>query len=308
MASMKPVLEIDDIVPYFMNIVFDSQRLCEVVQAKLGESNSEEIAQYLVNDLGLSHGFKQAIISLLDGQIAEYKRLLDVYPSTEWAKNGSAVHVFYVECGLNTVVYSDRFEWDIFDRNADPDKFALQTRAELGLPGEFTNVISAQIRWQIIKLRAMHANPDRFMEYIRTNPIAAPQTERGLRGIDDLLDSSPAVGLIPGVIAKKATHSRDRTIRYLKRQGHAVSKNALQPVEETGVLSVKLVPIVRVTPMPEDCLNIDLAAVPELMSSPSILTDDIRRKVDNKFEQAKFFVNASRQSDYSDEDSDFDSS
>ena len=150
------VLKPNDIVPFFINVVNDSQRLYEVVQVPLNEANPTQIANNLVNDFGISHGFIEPIISLVEAQLDDFQKVAVQEPSTEWAKAGSAVHIFTLEVGIDAVVYGDMIEWDIFDEEADPDEFARKTTKELALPVEFENVISGQIRWQIIRLRAMH--------------------------------------------------------------------------------------------------------------------------------------------------------
>ena len=174
-------------------------------------------------------------------------------------------------------------EWDIFDEEADPDEFARKTTKELALPVEFENVISGQIRWQIIRLRAMHCYPEKFLNYIKENNVAAPQKQKGLRSGTDLLDASPVIGLVPGVTEKKAISSRDRHARHLKRQGHTVARGALQPAEDQGVVPVKLVPVVRGTPLPEDSTSINLAEVLNMINDEAYDNPELIEKVSHKF-------------------------
>ncbi|KAH0785537.1 SWI/SNF-related matrix-associated actin-dependent regulator of chromatin subfamily B member 1 [Histomonas meleagridis] len=279
----RTVLKPNDIVPFFINVVNDSQRLYEIVQVPLNEANPTQIANNLVEDFGISRGFIEPILSLVETQYDDFNKVSTQIPTTEWAINGSAVHILTIEVGIDAVVYGDMIEWDIFDESADPDEFARQTVKELALPVEFSNVISAQIRWQVIRLRAMHCYPERFQQYIQENRIAAPQVQKGLRSGSDLLDASPVVGLVPGVTEKKAISSRDRHARHLKRQGHTVSRGALQPDEDKGVIPVKLVPVVRGMPMPEDSPSINLAAVPSMLNDDAYDSPDLVEKVARKF-------------------------
>jgi len=161
--------------------------------------------------------------------------------------------------------------------------FAIITSKELALPVEFTNAISAQIRWQTIRFRAMHCYPEKFNEYIKTNRSAAPQTRRGIRSGTDLLDASPVIGLVPGATEKKAISSRDRLARYAKRQGHTVSRGVLQPAEDPGVIHVKLVPVVRASPLPEDNTSIDLASIPAMLDDELYEAPEVIKKVQQKF-------------------------
>jgi hypothetical protein len=216
-------------------------------------------------------------------ELDDFQKLSTQVPTTSWALSGSAVHILILEVGIDAVVYGDLIEWDIFDDTADPDEFAGLTVKELGLPVEFVNVISAQVRWQIIRFRAMHVHADRFYTFIETHPDAAPQTHRALRPRSDLKDVSPVVGLVPGVTAKKTIASRDRHARHLKRLGHAVARGALQPADDIGLTQVKVVPIVRAAPMPEDSTTIDLAVIPHLIGDPRYEKPEIVQHVQKKF-------------------------
>lgn len=303
LSNLKPVLNDDDIVPFFVNVVYDGWRLVDVVQVQLNQTDPAKIARTLVSDLELTNGFYESIFSAIEAQMQDYFEVAKQKPVTQWALDGSAVHILSIEAGLNTVVYSDMFEWDIFDEKADPDEFALITAKELALPPEFINVISAQIRYQVIRLRCMHCYPDRFTQFTHANPIAAPQILKGLRSIPELIDASPAIGLIPGQTSKNTLSSRDRRARYLKRQGHTVSSGALQPVDDAGILQVKLVPIVRASPVPEDSNTIDLALVPELLGDPTLYKEDIYKKVEHKFNSPILLTSHQNSADDSGSDS-----
>jgi hypothetical protein len=280
----RPVITEDEIGPFFINVACDGQRLYEIVQAPMNVIRPEEIARSIVTELAIPPGFRDQIQSLLEVEINDFQGLTGKVPSTEWAQAGSATHLLSLEVGVDSVVYGDLIEWDIFDDSADPDEFARLTVKELGLPAEFANAISGQIRWQVIRLRAMHCEPERLHRFIETCPAAAPQTHRALRRRAELLDASPVVGLVPGVTAKKTMASRDRHARYIKRQGHAVSRGALQPAEDSGIVHVKVVPIVRAAPMPEDGTSIDLAEVPRMISDPRYENEEVQEHVQRKFQ------------------------
>jgi len=288
----RPVLTNEEIVPFFIDVSFDAHRLFEIVQVRLCDANPETVTNSLVSDLNLSNGFKEAVLSLLESQTQDFKNLTSLYPISEYAQKGSAVHILSIEICTNTVVYSDQFEWDIFDTEANVDEFSRLTIKELGLPAEMTNTLSAQIRWQIIRFRCMHAYPDRLSQAILANPIYSPQTTRGLRSVSELIDVSPAVGLIPGREIKSSTSARNRDMRALKRQGRPVPVGALLPAENIGITNVKLVPIVRAIPQPEDSPNIDLSMLPHLYNEPEIITDEILQKVSQKIEQMPYMYNS----------------
>ena len=282
-----PVLTPDEIVPFFINIRDGDQRLFEVLQLRLCDVDPEKITNTLTRDLSLPPNFSQAVFSFVESQFGEYQKLTELFPDTEWANKGSAVHCFQIEASTESVIYCDQFDWDIFDRTADPDAFAQLTIQELALPAEFVNVLSAQIRHQIIKFRSMHAFPDKFMEYIKTNPLAAPQIHIGFRPVSDLLDVSPAVGLKPGSETKSSTSSRERDMRAQRRQNRTIQTAALRRADDT-VIEVSLVPVVRAIPMPEDSTNIDLPAVPQLLADDEPVSQRDIDKVFNKLDQAKF--------------------
>ncbi|EAX95899.1 hypothetical protein TVAG_304290 [Trichomonas vaginalis G3] len=284
-----PVLLPDEIVPFFINIVFDDQRLFEIIQVKLNEADPEEMTKTLTYDLKIQP-IEASILSAIESQLEEYKKLTEMVPSTEWAKNGSAVHVLLIEASTESVVYSDQFEWDIFDRTMNPDEFSRLTLEELALPAEFINTVSAQIRHQVIRLRCMHCFPDKFAEYIKLNPISSPQTITGFRPVSDLIDVSPVVGLRPGRESKSTSGTRDRDYRHQRRANNRASlsfNTALHRADDVAVIQVKLVPTVRAVPMPEDNPNINLAAIPSMLNDPEVMADDTR-KVTQKLEQARY--------------------
>ncbi|OHS97206.1 hypothetical protein TRFO_36628 [Tritrichomonas foetus] len=279
----RTVLQPDSIIPFFINVVNDGQRLFEIVQVPMNKADPAAIAQSLVKDFGISSGFSDTIYSLVESQLDDFQKTAIQHPTSEWAIAGSAVHILTLEVGIDGVVYSDMLEWDIFDETADPDMFARLTVKELSLPVEFVNVISAQIRWHVIRLRAMHCYPDRLKHAIEIKSVTAPQTTRGIRSGAELLDASPVVGLVPGVTTKKSISSLNRQTRHLKRQGHTVARGALQPAEDPGKKQVKLVPVVRATPMPEDSPSIDLAAIPHMIKDDEYDNPSLIEKVQHKF-------------------------
>lgn len=304
--EVSPVLLPDEIVPFFINIIFDDQRLFEIMQVKLNEADPDDMAKTLTHDLKIQP-IQAAVLSVIESQLQEYKKLTEMVPCTEWAKNGSASHVLLIEASTDSVVYSDQFEWDIFDRAMNPDEFARLTFEELALPAEFINTVSAQIRHQIIRLRCMHCFPDKFTEYITANPIFAPQTISGFRPVSDLIDVSPVVGLRPGRESKSSSGTRDRDYRHQRRANNRASlsfNTALHRADDNSVIQVKLVPTVRAVPMPEDNPNIDLAAIPALLDDPELISEDDIRKVSQKLEQAKYYPAPSQNSgDESDNES-----
>ena len=297
----RPVLLASEVVPFFINVECDHQRLFEVVQVRMDDVHPDEIADQIVSDIGMVQGFREQIQSLVEAQYLDYRKLLEQVPATEWARQGSAVHLFTLKVGIDSVVYDDMIEWDIFDASANPDEFALLTVKELGLPVEFVNVISGQIRYQVLRLRAMHCHPEQFQRFIEVNVDSAPQTVRGLRQRADLLNFTPGVGLVPGFADKKTRLSRERNARHWKRMGAPQVGEALQSSEDLGEVQVKLVPIVRAAPMPEDSISVDLAVVPKMLGDDRFENEEVVQKVRKKFDSVVMM--AQRQNDDSDSDS-----
>ena len=299
MNSIRPILLLDDIVPFFINIDFDSHKLFEIVQVKLSEANPEQIISSLVVDLELPNGFKEVTLSFIETQLLEYKKLTEIYPTSKWAQEGSGIHIFEIEASTNSIVYSDLFDWDIFDYETDPDDFARLTIKELGLPLELINSLSGQIRWHTIKLRIFHSNPENLQKLIIKNPNFNPQQMIGLRQVTELIDVSPAIGIIPGREHKSTTSSRNRDIRAARRQGRSVPRGALIPIEEGGIIQIKLVPTVRAMIMPEDSPYVDLNAIPGLLKESDLIDDQFIERVRQKMEHNTYLYNNNNQ--FSDE-------
>lgn len=289
MSEQRTVLKSDSIVPFFINATNDGQRLFEVVQVSMNKADPLGIATSIVKDFGISSGFTGQICSLVESQLDDFKKTAVQHPSSEWAEKGSAVHILTLEVGINTVIYNDMIEWDIFDDTADPDAFARITVKELGLPVEFINVISAQIRWQVIRFRAMHCYPDRLKRAIENKTVLISNETRNIRPVAELIYSSPIVGLVEGATTKKTQSSLNRQTRHLKRQGHTVSNGALYPEEDPGKIQVKFAPLVRASPMPEDSPDIDLAAIPHMISDDAYDNPQLVEKVRKKFNSPLFY-------------------
>ena len=76
---------------------------------------------------------------------------------------------------------------------------------------------------------------------------------------------------------------------------------ALQSAEDLGEIQVKLVPIVRAAPMPEDSIAVDLAAVPEMLADDRYENMEVVQKVRKKFDSVVMM--AQRHNDESDSES-----
>ena len=282
-----------DIVPFFIKVKLNTYEgtLCDIIQLPLEKANSKEIAQNICDDMQL-HQSIENVTQSIEEQIIDYRHLanmevpLELFPD----RNPTSIHTLQIAVGINNVIYNDVLEWDVFDRTANPDHFARITVEELGLPPEFVNVISAQIRYQCLRIRSMFSNPQKFQEYIKSNPDVAPQTTCYLRSVADLIDVSPAVGLVPGAKnAKREKASRDRNRRYYRREGQVASEALIADSDLTPISNCELVPIVRAVPLPEDSPLIDLTAIPDLLTNITIDDDDeLLRKVANKFKNAAF--------------------
>lgn len=296
--EVLPVLAPDDIVPFFVNVTFGSFRLYEIIQVKLSEANAEEMTDDLIKDLSSNKpeelvSFRPLVLTYLDDQIQDYQKLLNVVPCSGYAKKGSCVHVFSVECSSGAVLYNDQFEWDIFDRSASVDDITRLTIMELGLPIQFINIMSAQIRWQIIRLRAMHAHPEKLEESIKTKEILVPQTVFGFRNLEEIADYSPLVGIIskPGGDKKaneKNNINRERELRAQKRQNRSNLSDILYPIDEQTIVSVQMVPIVRANPMPQDSYEIDLSALPGYLNEEEEISDELKAKAERKLYEAQY--------------------
>lgn len=50
---------------------------------------------------------------------------------------------------MGNISLVDQFEWDMSEKQNDPEEFALKLCAELGLGGEFVTAIAYSIRGQL---------------------------------------------------------------------------------------------------------------------------------------------------------------
>lgn len=134
-----------DLVPIRLDMELDNVKLRDTFCYNKNDKliTPEMVAEVLCEDLDLPIGtFLPAIAQSIHQQIESHSEAL--LPADVQVQDQRAVLKLNIHVGNQSLV--DQFEWDMSDETNDPEKFAIQLCAELGLGGEFVAAIAYSIR------------------------------------------------------------------------------------------------------------------------------------------------------------------
>ena len=121
-----------------------------------------------MQDVGWSEGDEPEIPPVGPFTEAGANSALQSVSSAEAGKTNDELRVLIrLDISVDTVNLRDQFEWDLSDPQNQPEDFAYQLCADLGLPGEFLTAISHSIREQV----DAHARSLSSVRHIRGDQI-----------------------------------------------------------------------------------------------------------------------------------------
>lgn len=163
----------------------------------------EQFAEVLCDDLDLNPvPFVPAIAIAIRHQIEAFPS----EPSILEESNDQRVIVkLNVHVGNTSLV--DQIEWDMSERENNPEEFAMKLCAELGLGGEFVTAIAYSIRGQL----SWHHRTYAFSEA----PLAT--IEVPFRGTSDADSWAPFLETLTDAEMEKKIRDQDRNTRRMRR-------------------------------------------------------------------------------------------
>lgn len=162
----------------------------------------EQFAEVLCDDLDLNP------IPFVPAIAAAIRQQTEAFPSEPIIETGNDQRVIIklnVHVGNTSLV--DQVEWDMSEKENNPEEFAMKLCAELGLGGEFVTAIAYSIRGQL----SWHYRTYAFSEA----PLVT--VEIPFRGTNDADQWAPFLETLTDAEMEKKIRDQDRNTRRMRR-------------------------------------------------------------------------------------------
>ncbi|XP_021707148.1 SWI/SNF-related matrix-associated actin-dependent regulator of chromatin subfamily B member 1 [Aedes aegypti] len=203
--NIENAAQAEVLVPIRLDMEIEGQKLRDTFTWNRNESmiTPEQFAEVLCDDLDLNPTpFVPAIAAAIRQQI-------EAYPSEPIVlEEGSDQRVLVklnIHVGNTSLV--DQVEWDMAQKDNNPEDFAIKLCAELGLGGEFVTAISYSIRGQL----SWHQRTYAFSEA----PLAT--VEVPFRTPSDADQWAPFLETLTDAEMEKKIRDQDRNTRRMRR-------------------------------------------------------------------------------------------
>lgn len=146
-ASLENASQKECLVPIRLDMELEGQKLRDTFTWNKNESmiTPEQFAEVLCDDLDLNPiPFVPAIAQAIRQQIEAFP---NEPPIIEETTDQRVIVKLNIHVGNTSLV--DQVEWDMSEKNNNPEEFAIKLCAELGLGGEFVTAIAYSIRGQL---------------------------------------------------------------------------------------------------------------------------------------------------------------
>ncbi|KAL9873408.1 SWI/SNF-related matrix-associated actin-dependent regulator of chromatin subfamily B member 1 [Glossina fuscipes] len=146
-ANLDNAAQKECLVPIRLDMELEGQKLRDTFTWNKNESMTtpEQYAEVLCDDLDLNPiPFVPAIAQAIRQQIEAFP---SETPIIEESSDQRVIVKLNIHVGNTSLV--DQVEWDMSDKNNNPEEFAIKLCAELGLGGEFVTAIAYSIRGQL---------------------------------------------------------------------------------------------------------------------------------------------------------------
>lgn len=122
--------------------------------------NGETLAKIIVADLGLPTSYEMEISNQVKNSLTNVNRTSiieneNIFNSSHPNKslypheNKEKLCTIILNIKKEGIIYKDKFEWDILNKDNNPEEFAQIIVEEMGLPQTFQKLINFQIRKQV---------------------------------------------------------------------------------------------------------------------------------------------------------------
>lgn len=163
----------------------------------------EQFAEVLCDDLDLNPlPFVPAIATAIRQQIEAFPSELNIFQES---CDQRVIVKLNIHVGNTSLV--DQIEWDMSERDNNPEEFAMKLCAELGLGGEFVTAIAYSVRGQL----SWHQRTFAFSEA----PLAI--VEVPFRASSEVDTWAPFLETLTDAEMEKKIRDQDRNTRRMRR-------------------------------------------------------------------------------------------
>ncbi|KAJ1524479.1 hypothetical protein ONE63_010974 [Megalurothrips usitatus] len=204
-AILENAGQVETLVPIRLDMELEGQKLRDTFTWNKNESliTPEQFAEVLCDDLDLNPvAFIPAIAQAIRSQV-------DSYPSESAAVDDNSDQRVIVKLNIHVGNTSlvDQVEWDMSEKENNPEVFAMKLCAELGLGGEFVTAIAYSIRGQL----SWHQRTYAFSE----SPL--PTVEVPFRPPSESDQWAPFLETLTDAEMEKKIRDQDRNTRRMRR-------------------------------------------------------------------------------------------
>ncbi|KAK3916574.1 SWI/SNF-related matrix-associated actin-dependent regulator of chromatin subfamily B member 1-A [Frankliniella fusca] len=204
-AIQENASQMETLVPIRLDMEIEGQKLRDTFTWNKNESliTPEQFAEVLCDDLDLNPvTFIPAIAQAIRGQV-------DSFPSegttVDEAPDQRVIVKLNIHVGNTSLV--DQVEWDMSEKDNNPETFAMKLCAELGLGGEFVTAIAYSIRGQL----TWHQRTYAFSE------APLPTVEVPFRPPSESDQWAPFLETLTDAEMEKKIRDQDRNTRRMRR-------------------------------------------------------------------------------------------
>lgn len=204
-ASLENAAQKECLVPIRLDMELEGQKLRDTFTWNKNESmiTPEQFAEVLCDDLDLNPlPFVPAIAQAIRQQIEAFP---NDPPILEESCDQRVIVKLNIHVGNTSLV--DQVEWDMSEKNNNPEEFAIKLCAELGLGGEFVTAIAYSIRGQL----SWHCRTYAFSE-APLSTIDVP-----FRNPSDADAWAPFLETLTDAEMEKKIRDQDRNTRRMRR-------------------------------------------------------------------------------------------
>jgi len=201
---MENALQPEVLVPIRLDMEIDGQKLRDTFTWNKNEAliSPEQFAEILCDDLELNTPTFVAAIS------QSIRQQIDAFPTDNLLEDQDDQRVVVklnVHVGNTSLV--DQIEWDMSEKENNPEKFAVRYCADLGLGGEFVTAIAYSIRGQLSWYQKTYA----FSE------APLPTVEIPMRHAAEVGSWTPFLETLTDAEMEKKMRDQDRNTRRMRR-------------------------------------------------------------------------------------------
>jgi SWI/SNF-related matrix-associated actin-dependent regulator of chromatin subfamily B protein 1 len=198
------------LIPIRLDMELEGQKLRDTFTWNKNESliSPEQFAEILCDDLDLNP------VPFVPAISAAIRQQIEAFPTESIIEDNSDQRVIVklnIHVGNTSLV--DQIEWDMSDKDNNPEEFAIKLCAELGLGGEFVTAIAYSIRGQL----SWHQRTYGFSES-QLSTLEVP-----FRAPSEADTWAPFLETLTDAEMEKKIRDQDRNTRRMRRLANTTS-------------------------------------------------------------------------------------